>query len=213
MEFSTYDGLKAAVADWLGRDDLSAQIPLFIRLAEKRLERDLRLRVMERRAVLDVEAGTRGVSLPCRHVDGDWDVFLEMRDLAWRDGDTVCDLHYAPVDDFQRRNEESGLPAAYTVVGTTLFLLPRPEAAGRLHLVYHAEIAPLSAAQPINPVLLAAPDAYLYAALLESVPYTRASAPAALWGQYYEAARARLEAAEQRARFSSNLSMRPTRRV
>ena len=213
MEMTTYEGLKAAVADWLGRDDLAAQIPLFIRLAEKRMERELRLRVMERRAVLDVEAGTRGVSLPCRHVDGDWDVFLEMRDLAWREGDAVRDLHYTPVDDFQRRCEESGQPAAYTIVGSTLFLLPHPASAGRLHLVYHAEIPPLSEAQPSNPVLLAAPDAYLYAALAEAEPYTRGSVPAALWEQHYQAVRARLEAAEQRARFSSNLTMRAARRV
>ena len=39
---STYAGLRAAVADYLGRDDLDERIPTFIRLAEVRMKRDIR---------------------------------------------------------------------------------------------------------------------------------------------------------------------------
>ena len=212
-DLTSYKGLCEAVADYLGRDDLEAQIPTFIRLAETRLNRELRLRVMERRAETDVLAHQDAIPLPWRREKGNWDVFLEMRDLAWREGDSVRDLRYAPVDDFQRLCEESGQPAAYTIVGTTLFLLPRPASAGRLHLVYHAEIPPLSEAQPSNPVLLTAPDVYLYATLVEAGPYTRGSAPAEQCAQFYGAAKQKLEQSEQRARFTSNLTMRPVRRI
>ena len=37
-DLTTYEGLKAAVADYLGRDDLGERIPTFIRLAEKRID-------------------------------------------------------------------------------------------------------------------------------------------------------------------------------
>lgn len=212
-DLTTYEGLKAAVADWLGRDDLSEQIPSFIRLAEKRMERELRLRAMERRAVRFVAAGTRGVALPGRRTDGDWDVFLDMRDLAWDDGNALHDLEYVPVDEYQSLGAATGRPRAYTVVGSDLFLLPRPESDGRLVLSYYAEIPPLSEAQPTSDVLLAAPDVYLYAALTEAGPYTRGSAPTEMWARACAEAMAALERTEQRARFTSNLSMRPARRI
>ena len=59
ISFQDYAGLKAAVADWLGRDDLTGRIPDFIALAERRMARELRLRIMERRAETEVQAGPR----------------------------------------------------------------------------------------------------------------------------------------------------------
>ena len=49
-DLTSYAGLCEAVADYLGRDDMTDRIPTFIALAERRMNRDLRLRVMERRA-------------------------------------------------------------------------------------------------------------------------------------------------------------------
>ena len=43
-DLTTYAGLQAAVADWLGRDDLTERLPVFIALCEKRMDRELRLR-------------------------------------------------------------------------------------------------------------------------------------------------------------------------
>lgn len=212
-DLTTYEGLKAAVADYLGRDDLGERIPTFIRLAEKRMERELRLRVMERRAECDVAAGQGAVALPWRREPGSWDVFLEMRDLVWRGADGFAhDLSYAPPDHYAV-SREPGRPLGYSIVGRELFLLPAPREAGTLLLTYYAEIPPLSEAQPDNAVLLAAPDVYLYGALAEAGPFTRGSAPTELWAQYYAAARNKLELAEQRARYTANLSMRPARRI
>jgi len=212
-DLTTYEGLKSAVADYLGRDDLGERIPTFIRLAEKRMERELRLRVMERRAECAVKAGQSAVPLPWRRESGKWDVFLEMRDVAWRGQDSfVHDLGYAPLDHYAV-SREPGRPLGYSIVGRELFLLPAPAEDGTLLITYYAEIPPLSEEQPDNAVLLAAPDVYLYGALAEAGPFTRGSAPTELWAQYYAAARSRLELAEQRARYAANLSMRPVRRI
>lgn len=212
-DLTTYEGLKAVVADYLGRDDLTEQIPTFIRLAEKRMERELRLRVMERRAETDVPAGQSAVPLPWRREFGNWDVFMEMRDIVWRDGDgRTHNLHYCPPDTYEV-SREHGYVRGYTIVGRDLFLLPASDGAGKLLLTYYAEIPPLGENQPDNLVLLTAPDVYLYATLTEAAPYTRGSAPAEQWSQFYGAAKAKLEQAEQRARFTSNLAMRPTRRI
>ena len=42
MDLSTYTGLKAAVAQFLARDDLTAEIPGFIQLTEAKIRRDVR---------------------------------------------------------------------------------------------------------------------------------------------------------------------------
>ena len=212
-DLTSYAGLCEAVADYLGRDDLTDRIPVFIALAEKRMNRELRLRVMERRAQTDVPAGQRAVTLPWRREPGNWDVFLEMRDLTWqdRDGGTV-NLCYVPPDAYGQRREP-GRPRGYTIIGREAFLLPAPDRDGTLLLTYYAEIAPLGEKQPDNDVLLTAPDLYLYGALVESGPFTRGSAPLEMWTQYYAAARQKAESAEQRARFTANITMRPARRI
>jgi hypothetical protein len=110
-------------------------------------------------------------------------------------------------------SREYGYVRGYTIIGRDLFLLPASDANGKLRLTYYAEIPPLGDKQPDNLVLLTAPDVYLYASLVEAGPYTRGSAPAEQWAQFYGAAKQKLEQSEQRARFTSNLSMRPVRRV
>lgn len=212
-DLTTFKGLCEAVADYLGREDLTERIPTFIRLAEQRMNRELRLRVMERRAETEVKAGQAAVPLPWRREAGNWDVFMEMRDLVWQSADGMSrSLTYCPPDDYAE-TRAAGLPRQYTIIGRDLFLLPASEADGKLMLTYYAEIPPLGENQPDNAVLLTAPDLYLYATLLESVAFTRGSVPAKEWAEFYQGAKNKLDAAEQRARFTSNLRMRPTRRV
>lgn len=212
-DLTTFKGLCEAVADYLGREDLTERIPTFVRLAEQRMNRELRLRVMERRAETEVQAGQAAVPLPWRREAGNWDVFMEMRDLVWQSADGMSrTLTYCPPDDYAE-TRAAGLPRQYTIIGRDLFLLPASEADGKLMLTYYAEIPPLGENQPDNAVLLTAPDLYLYAALLESVAFTRGSVPAKEWAEFYQGAKTKLDAAEQRARFTSNLRMRPTRRI
>ena len=97
-DLTSFKGLCATVADYLGRDDLAEQIPTFIRLAEQRMNRELRLRVMERRAETDVPAGQKAVPLPWRREAGSWDVFMEMRDIVWQGADGMShSLTYCPI--------------------------------------------------------------------------------------------------------------------
>ena len=213
-DLTTYAGLQAAVADWLGRDDLTERIPVFIALCEKRMDRELRLRCMEQTATAALPAGTHIVELPERRIDGDWKVFMEMRDLAWKSDKTlVRNLHYMPPDDYVVDSVPEGVPGQYTIISNRLYLMPRPAWDGELRLTYYGEIPPLSDVQTTNNVLQMFPDLYLYGTLVESGPFTRSSAPLELWTEYYTAARQKAEANEQRARFTANLSMRPTRRV
>ena len=73
MAFTSYTTLKSTIADYLARSDLTTQIPDFIRLAEERLRRDLRIRQMLKVATANTIADDSTVSLPSD--------FLAMKDL------------------------------------------------------------------------------------------------------------------------------------
>ena len=62
--FTDYTTLQATIASYLARSDLTTQIPEFIRLAEDRLVRDLRIRQLIKVAVTPTVAGDATVSLP-----------------------------------------------------------------------------------------------------------------------------------------------------
>jgi hypothetical protein len=70
MALSTYTELKAAVASWLARADLTSTIPDFITLAEAKLNRTLRTRQMEQRSTA---TATEYMELPTG--------FIELRNI------------------------------------------------------------------------------------------------------------------------------------
>ena len=71
MAIVDYSSLQAAIASWLLRDDLTAQIPDFITFAEASIARDLRHPYQEKRIEADLDE--RYEALP--------NDFLEMRRL------------------------------------------------------------------------------------------------------------------------------------
>ena len=65
MAIGTYAELQTAVANWLDRDDLTDRIPEFIALAEAKMNRVLRISLMENvSTALTMVSGTRDYSLP-----------------------------------------------------------------------------------------------------------------------------------------------------
>ena len=259
--FSNYEELKAAVADWLGRDDLSPRIPDFIALAEKRMARELRPRALERRLLLDVAAGQERVPLPgasgaggsasgsasggtsgagggagtpgvsatsgsslsgsslsgssasSGSASGIDETVAEVLSAAWLGPDGVRRALAWTPPEVWAQGRAAGRPHGWGVSGGELILVPAPAEAGLIVLHWRVLAAPLGPDNPDNEILLAAPELYLYGALVESAPYTRGWAPLEQWERFYSAARARLEAAEQRARRGSALFMRPARRL
>ena len=64
MAIGTFDELKTAVANWLGRDDLTDRIPEFIALAEGRMNRTIFARAQEVRATATLTAEDAYTALP-----------------------------------------------------------------------------------------------------------------------------------------------------
>lgn len=171
MALSTYSDLQSAVASWLNRTDLTDKIPDFITLAESRLNRDLKLRVMEEEIALTLAQNTRSVALPTGFVEpiGLWTIYgQERRELLFL-SPLQWDVETAAGDTFY-----------WTIIGPNIEFLRPANAAQSLTFRFMKSFA-LSDAAPTNWLLTNHPDAYLFAALTEAAPYLKDTAALGIW--------------------------------
>lgn len=198
-----YTELKAAVGDFLNRQDLAAVIPTFISLAEAALSRSVRHRKMLERstAVLDEHF----TQLPTD--------FLEAKNIQLNSS-PVTSLSYVTQEqaDLLRSGvyQSSGKPVHYTIVGDDIEVVPVPDATYEIEMVYYSRLPALSNSNATNWLLDDHPDAYLYGALLQSAPYLKDDARLATWGQLYAGAVAGLNEESWKAEISgSKLVQKP----
>jgi hypothetical protein len=195
MAITNYTGLKASVASYLGRSDLTAQIPDFITLAEYRLQRNLRVRQMLKTATANTTAGDSTVGLPSD--------FLELRDI-YIDARPRFTLSYLSPSAFSRdaRAADSGRPNFYTLRAAEIELAPIPDTAYSLVMLYYAKPTPLSDSNTSNVFLANAPDALLYGALLEAEPYLMNDNRVAIWSNFYNSALESLNVSDESSEYS-----------
>jgi hypothetical protein len=204
MSFTTYAELQTTIAEYLARSDLTTQIPDFIRLAEVRLRRDLRIRQMLTSTTLTCTSGTATVTIPSD--------FLEIKDFVVT-GNPVRPLNYESPSLFSRnsRSMDAGKPLDYTVLATTFKLAPIPDSNYTLNLVYSAAPAFLTTANTTNTFLTECPDLLLYAALLEAEPYLMNDARLNTWGSMFDRAMGSLTRSDEKGQFSGvPIAMRNT---
>jgi hypothetical protein len=186
-----YASLQSAVIEWLGRDQdttLIARIPTFIQLSEAKFNRDLFVRQMEQRstALTDITSlEPEMIALPAD--------FQSMRRVRLKSvtGKPCLSFRSATQMDELRFNIQNTAlqPLYFTIFGNELELLPTPDMAYTVEMVYRANIPPLaSAAGGTNWLLTLAPDIYLYGALLESAPYIKEDARIQTWGLGFKTA-------------------------
>lgn len=206
MSIATYSELKTAIANYLARTDLTDQIPDFIRFAEIRLRRELRIRQMLKSVTSTTTGGDSTVELPSD--------FLEIRDFLVV-GNPIQPLTYSSPAVFSRntRSTESGKPADYTILATEFQLAPIPDSAYTVKLLYYFAPTFLSDSNQGNAFITNAPDALLYAALLEAEPYIMNDARINTWGGMYDRAISTLTKSDESSQYSGvPLSMTTTLR-
>jgi hypothetical protein len=141
---TTWTELKAEVAEWLARDDLTTVIPTLITFFEAYANRTLRVRQMEITDDLTPSGGEATLPTPRRE--------LEYVNPSY--------LQAAYPDD------SSGYPNVFTIEGETIII--RPTSTTDLELSYFQKIPVLSGSNATNWLLTAHPDAYLYGSLCEA---------------------------------------------
>lgn len=195
MAFDTYSDLKTSIANYLARSDLTTQIPDFIKFAENRLRRELRIRQMLSATTITATAGTVTVTIPSD--------FLEARDFVVN-GNPVQPLNYVSPALYSRnsRGDVSGKPLDYTVLSNVFKLAPNPDSAYTLTLTYYAAPAYLSDSNTSNTFLTVCPDLLLYASLIEAEPFLMNDARINTWGTMFDRSLASLIKSDQEGQYS-----------
>jgi len=165
MSFTTYGGLKAALADWLDRADLTARIPDFVSLGTSTLNKVLRSARMTATATVAITAGTRYATSPTDMIEP---LFVTATD----EDNTLEQISPQQLVALRRfRFRAQGTPRFFALVGGRIELCPTPLASGNLDVAYYQRIAPLVADGDTNWVLTYEPDLYLYATLLHAAEF------------------------------------------
>jgi hypothetical protein len=175
--FTSYDNLKTNIADYLARSDLNDKIPMFVALAEKRLNRDLRLRQTLQQSTYTLDSGFQ-VPTPSD--------FLEMKDIHI-DANPIINLDFKTVSQFYRLANVSGSgnPINYTLVSNNFVLAPRPTGSSVINMTYYKIPKILSDTNPSNEYLDVCPDLLLYASLVESAPFLMNDERLTTWESLY----------------------------
>jgi hypothetical protein len=195
MAFTSYSDLKTTIANYLARSDLTSVIPDFIRLAEERLRRDLRIRQMLVVATASTTGGDSTVGLPTD--------FLEMRDIHFNTNPISSVSYESPNTFYQStRATESGIPRTYTVLASEIQFAPIPDTAYTAQMLYYAKPPLLSDSNASNVFLANCPDALLYAALGEAEPYLMNDARLQVWASLYDRAVTSISNSDQSSEYS-----------
>jgi hypothetical protein len=195
MSLATYSDLKTTVANYLARTDLTTQIPDFIRFAELRLRRELRIRQMLKTVTTTTTGGDPTVALPSD--------FLETRDF-YVSTNPIQPLTFSSPAIFSRNTNttQSGKPLNYTILASEFKLSPVPDSNYTLEMLYYAAPVFMDDTVSSNAFMANAPDALLYAALLEAEPYLMNDARINTWGSLYDRAIATLSKSDEASQYS-----------
>ncbi len=167
MSLGSYSELKDEIIDHLDRSDLEDKVDTFIDLAEARHKRELRIREMVTRSQATINDTTgRYLALPTG--------FIQMQTLRLIDSNgRIAHLQEVNMDNMNSlRTPTAGVPA-YFVTHEELEFDREVEDGETFtaEMIYWKAFTPLSDANTSNPLLVKAPDAYLYGAIYAAAPF------------------------------------------
>lgn len=207
---TTYTQLQTDVASWIIGDDVTAQIPTFILLAEERhkwggVDEDgartqhrgaIRVRDMERRARTN-GSDSQYIALP--------DPFLEHRSLKFT-GTTQRDQELDYVGHEHLEFMQHARPTRYTIVRKEFAFNGIVPTTLELEIFYYVGFTPLSATNATNWLSLNAYGCYLWATIAEGQAYLQDLEAAVFAERKYSQAVKALMRSELRARHSQGMN-------
>jgi len=188
MALTTYTTLKASIANWLNRSDLTTEIQDdFIKLTEADLNSKLRVRSMIAQVNITVNAET--AALPTD--------FLQIRNFYILSGQTKTPLVYTTPSSMDTTSGTSttGKPTTFTILGDTLRFSPKPDATYTAVMNYFKKFPALSSTVSTNFILQNHPAIYLYGSLFHAANFLGGINPQQIqtWQQMFATALERLE--------------------
>lgn len=193
MALSNYAELKAAIADFMNRSEMTtAQQETFIQLAEADVRNDVRVRAMESQTAVSLTSQTFAAPT----------LMLEARELTV-DG---IGFEYVTPEVYTVKRLYSPGSRVFTSVGTNFIVNADT---GTARLTYWEAPATLTGTGT-NYILTYAPDVYLYGACAHASQYFQDAANLERFKALYLGAVKRLNEREQKARFTGRLHIQPT---
>lgn len=206
MTLATYDELAADIATWIDRTDRTDEIQKWVRLVEFEVERKLNLRSQDLSTTGTLTGGTNVVETP---------VGILTPKLLIFDGQppVVVDL-VTLAQGAQAAFAESGSasPSKATVFGvsadfkTQILVWPTPPASIGYTLYYQSGITALTAAAPVNYLLLRGADLYLFGCLVHAYLFDQDTEQAAVWRPLFDEQVRQLKKVEAYAKVKAGLA-------
>jgi len=195
VALANFTDLKASVADFLNRSDLTSVIPDFVTMAEAEFNRTLRVREMSIRTQGQIDG--QYVKLP--------DDFLGMRNIDLMT-DPVTPMTYKNLQnlDIHRAGDATGKPIYYSIIQNNIEFAPVPDGTYTLEIVYYQRIPTLSVNITTNWLLDNHPDAYLYGTLQHSAPYLHDDERVGIWAGKYQQVIEQITTSDEKAKFSGS---------
>jgi hypothetical protein len=167
MALSNFTELKSSIASWIHRNDLTAVIPDFIKLAESRMSLELDVDQLQKTATITTVSGTDTAPLPSD--------FRSLIDATITMGSILYVLDKMPAQLLRTRwgSYTSNIPQSYAILNNKLKLGPIPNGNYDIVLEYNCTIPSLSDSNPTNDLLTAYPDMYLHCCLIYAATYIR----------------------------------------
>ena len=194
MALANYTDLKASVADFLNRSDLTSVIPDFVTMAESEFNRTLRVREMSARTRAPIDS--QYVKLPAD--------FLGLRNIDLLT-DPVTPMSYKNLQnlDIHRAGDATGKPIYYSIIQNNIEFAPVPDGDYTIEIVYYQKV-PALASNSTSWLLDAHPDAYLYGTLQHSAPYLQSDERIGVWAGKYQQIIEQIITSDEKAKFSGS---------
>jgi hypothetical protein len=180
--------VNAKVADYLNRSDLTAIIPTFTQLAQKRIEREWDYKGMETHASISISDTDSNddayISRPTRYKSTKWMkvVLNNYHYPMTRKSVSECLNKYPDLVNGRGKPEMFA-----SVEATDEFLVrPSPDQSYTLEASHYIYSADLSADADTNWLTEDAWECLLFGALLEAAPYIQDKNQIAIWNTYYD---------------------------
>ncbi|GKS86480.1 hypothetical protein AVMA1855_20030 [Acidovorax sp. SUPP1855] len=188
MALATYDDLVAQVQAWSKRNDLGAQAPDFVKLAETRIKELAHPKMLERTVIIHTVIGSDYVPLPSG---------FEPIAFWIGEGGGRREILQLMVEDLPYSTDPAK-PYYYGIDGDVIRFPAPVDAVYPLQYRY-SPMYSISASQQTNEILTKYPDIYLFATLFESSNYQFDDESAIRWDARFRDAIKRANRQEARA--------------
>lgn len=220
-----YTNLKANVAAFVARSDLTAYIPTFIDHAVSRINRTLRIRPMEKAISVALDADGRA-DVPCDFIALKNAYLFKYSGTPPGGGNSSAPYLYSDITnvmplevtsdenlfaDWEWQRDRTNRPRV-SIVGSTFVVHPYVSDSPNLGGMYYARFQPLSDSNTANWLTQNVPDLVLYGACLEAAIFVKDQAMLAYWEPKYTSVLEEVQKEHRSAKLSGS-SLYPSLRV